>query len=253
MASHEAALGIAVAAYVYARRRANDPRFSFGTGKVNALAGFTGALLLGGFSLLMAGESLERLVHPVEIAFVHAIFVASLGLVVNVVSFVILAGGRVADGHRSHDHNLRAASLHVMADALTSVMAIFALGAGRIWGATWLDPATGLVGSVLVARWGFGLARETGHVLLDHQASGDVPRRLREAIEAPEGDRVTDLHVWAIGPRRFAASLCVVSRAPKCPDHYRGLIPEKLGIVHTTVEVHQSGEGGVKEHATRPR
>jgi cation diffusion facilitator family transporter len=253
MASHGAALGIAVAAYVYARRRANDPRFSFGTGKVNALGGFTSALLLGGFSLLMAAESLERLVHPVEIAFVHAIVVAGLGLVVNVVSFLVLKGGRVDDGHQSHDHNLRAASLHVLADALTSVLAIVALTAGRIWGATWLDPATGLLGSVLVARWGLGLARETGHVLLDHQASGDVRQRLREAIEAPEGDRVTDLHVWAIGPRRFAASLCVVSRTPRCPDHYRGLIPERLGIVHATVEVHRSGEGGATEHATRPR
>jgi cation diffusion facilitator family transporter len=252
MASHGAALGIAVVAYVYARRRANDPRFSFGTGKVSALAGFTSALLLGGFSALMAWESLDRLFHPVEIAFQHAIVVAGLGLLVNVASFFVLSGGRAADAHRHHDHNLRAAGLHVLADALTSVLAIVALSAGRIWGANWLDPATGLLGSALVARWGVSLARETGHVLLDHQASDEVQERLRQAIEAPEGDRVTDLHVWAIGPRLFAASLCVVSRVPRCPDHYRGLIPAALGIVHATVEVHQSG-GGVTDHVTRPR
>ena len=180
MGSHTAALGLAVFAYVYARRHADDERFSFGTGKVNALAGFTGAVVLAGFAVVMAIESIERFLNPVTIIFNHAIVVAIVGLVVNGFSMVVL-GGHHSDGRRTHehdheDHNLRSAYLHVLADALTSLLAIFALLAGKYAGATWLDPAMGVVGAALVFRWSWSLLKQSARVLLDRQAPIIVKR-----------------------------------------------------------------------------
>jgi cation diffusion facilitator family transporter len=168
----------------------------------------------------------------------QALVVAVAGLLVNGASAWILArpGHHSHHGHR-HDHNLRAAYLHVLADALTSLLAIFALLAAKLFAATWLDPVMGVVGAALVTRWSLGLLHETSRVLLDAQLPGNATERLRAAIEAHGGDRVADLHLWSIGPGIQAAAIVVVSDAPRSPDHYRGLIPPDLHVVHATVEV----------------
>jgi cation diffusion facilitator family transporter len=250
MGSHTAALGITTIAYVYTRRCATDSRFCFGTGKVNAFAGYTSAVLLALFALLMAYESVNRLFNPVEIAFNQAIVVAILGLIVNGASMIMLGGhhhGHDHDHehtnphHHSHvheDHNLRAAYLHVLADALTSLLAIFALLAGKYLGLNWMDPAMGIVGATLVARWSLGLIRTTSSILLDHQAPGIMLEKTRTAIEGIDNNRISDLHIWSIGPGIYSATIAVVSDAPRTPEHYKSLIPRDLGIVHTTVEVH---------------
>jgi cation diffusion facilitator family transporter len=250
MASHTAALGITTIAYVYTRRCAADSRFCFGTGKVNAFAGYTSAVLLALFALLMAWESVNRLFNPVEIAFNQAIVVAVLGLIVNGASMIMLGEHhhghdhehQHADphhhGHGHTDHNLRAAYLHVLADALTSLLAIFALLAGKFMGLNWMDPAMGIVGAILVARWSFGLIRDTSGILLDHQAPSVMLEQTRDAIEGVDDNRIADLHIWSIGPGIYSATLAVVSDAPKQPEYYKSLIPEDLGIVHTIVEVH---------------
>jgi cation diffusion facilitator family transporter len=250
MASHTAALGITTIAYIYTRRCAADSRFCFGTGKVNAFAGYTSAVLLALFALLMAWESVNRLFDPVEIAFNQAIVVAVLGLIVNGASMIML-GGQHHDhdhdhphtdphhhGHTHADHNLRAAYLHVLADALTSLLAIFALLTGKYLGLNWMDPAMGIVGAILVARWSLGLVRDTSGVLLDHQAPGVMLEQIRAAIEGIDDNRITDLHIWSIGPGIYSATIAVVSDTPRSPEYYQNLIPGGLGIVHTIVEVH---------------
>ena len=265
MASHTAALGITAIAYVYTRRCAADSRFCFGTGKVNAFAGYTSAVLLALFALLMASESINRLFNPVEIAFNQAIAVAVLGLIVNGVSMLMLGvhhhdhdhghDHHHGEHHHDHshdphhgdhhhhghaDHNLRAAYLHVLADALTSLLAIVALLAGKYLGLNWMDPVMGIVGAILVARWSLGLIHDTSGILLDHQAPERILEGARRAIEETDDNRVTDLHVWSIGPGIYSATITVVSAAPKPPHHYKHLIPDRLGIVHTIVEVHHS-------------
>ncbi len=266
MASHTVALGLAVAAYVYARRHAADRRFTFGTGKVNVLAGYSSALLLGLFALAMAWESGVRLLQPQPIAFAEAILVALLGLAVNLASLVLLrdapdhhhreehhhgsagrdAGAadlhspyhhehRVADGH-GEDHNLRGAYLHVLADATTSLLAIAALLLGSQFGWTWPDAAVGLIGAVMVGRWAWGLLRHSGGVLLDVQAPALLQERIRTAVEQGD-DRIADLHVWSMGPTGWAAAMTVVAHEPAEPDVYRARIPAEANIVHATVEV----------------
>ena len=249
MASHTAALALALFAYVYARRHAHDARFSFGTGKVNALGGFTGALLLAVFALFMAWASIERFFHPVQILFDRAIFVAVLGFAVNLVSAWILRdqphGAEDAHHHghghghgHAHDHNLRSAYLHVLADALTSVGAIVALLTAKYFGLNWMDPAMGLVGSTLVSVWAWTLLRSSSRVLLDHQAPEALRAAIRGALEADDANRVADLHVWSVGPGIWSAALSIVSSAPRPPEAYQALIPAHLGLVHVTVEVH---------------
>jgi cation diffusion facilitator family transporter len=249
MASHATALGIAVLAYVLARRYANDSRFTFGTGKVNSLAGFASAVLLLGFAVVMVTESSERLMNPIVISFNQAIVVAVIGLVVNGISAWVLVStphhghDHAHEDHHSHahhhDHNLRAAYLHVLADALTSVLAIIALLAGKYTGANWLDPAMGIVGAVLVARWSLALIRDSAKVLLDRQANGNFDVPIRRAIEGSSRDRISDLHVWQIGHEIYAAEIAIVTSEPKPPQHYKSLIPKELSIVHTTIEVHR--------------
>jgi cation diffusion facilitator family transporter len=237
MASHAAALGLAVVAYVYARRHAHDERFSFGTGKVNALAGFASAVVLALFALMMVGESLRRFVEPVAIAFDQAILVAVLGLVVNGVSVLVLRDGHDhGHGHR-HDHNLRAAHLHVLADALTSLLAIFALLAAKYLGAVWMDPAMGIVGGALVARWSWALVRETSAILLDRQAPEEITTAITTAVEADDRLRLADLHVWTIGPGYRAAIVAVEASTPCTVGEVEALVPDGLGIAHLTVEI----------------
>ena len=248
MASHATALGIAVFAYVIARRLAADQRFSLGVGKINSLAGFASAVLLFGFAVVMATESVDRLISPVGISFDQALVVAVVGLGVNGFSAWLLASTPHNHGHEEdddhshhHDHNLRGAYLHVLADALTSILAIVALLAGKFWGANWLDPAMGIVGAVLVANWSIGLIRQSSRVLLDWQADKDNITALKAAIEQGTMDRVTDLHLWSIGHGIFSAQMTVVSDEPKPPSHYKSLIPANLKVVHVSVEVHRSG------------
>ena len=272
MASHAVALGINAYAYAYARRHAHDASYSFGTGKVNTLGGFTGAVLLAAFALLMVSESVQRLVTPVPIAFNQALWVAVLGLVVNGVSMLILGHHHHEQGHDDdddhdhdehhhdhdhdhdhhdhdheharggHDHNLASAYLHVLADALTSLLAIGALLAAKYFGLTWMDPFMGLVGAVLVARWSLGLLKTTTAVLLDRSAPEEARRAVKDAIEGADGNRIVDLHLWCIGLNLYAVVLTVVAPQPRAPEHYKALLPPHLHIVHATVEVYATGE-----------
>ena len=241
MGTHAAALSVTAFAYFYMRSHAEDPRYSFGTGKVGSLGGFSSAVALAVVAILVFGESAWRLTAPIEIHFDYAIGVAVVGLLVNLVSAFIL---RDEDHHHGepglpqhHDHNLRAAYLHVVADALTSLLAIVALTAGKFLGWTWMDPVMGIVGSVVIARWSMGLLRETSAVLLD----GEVGEGQREAIvsliEADGEDRVADLHIWRVGPSHLAAILSVVTHDPKAPIYYKDLLAERSDLVHLTVEV----------------
>ncbi|MFW2372766.1 MAG: CDF family Co(II)/Ni(II) efflux transporter DmeF [Gammaproteobacteria bacterium] len=245
MASHTVALGITAFAYIYARRYAHDERYSFGTGKVNALGGFSGAILLAVFALIMAWESVARLINPVEIIYNQAIFVAVVGLVVNGVSMMILGHEHHhhehEHHHHGHDHNLRSAYLHVLADALTSVLAIVALLAAKYYGVIWMDPLMGIVGAILVSRWSLGLIKASSDVLLDKQAADELQEKVRNIFEQQHDNCVTDLHIWSIGPSIYAAEIVIISAESKSPDHYRSLLPQDLGLVHVTIEVHNSG------------
>lgn len=259
MGSHAVALGIAAFAYRYARRNAGSARFSFGTGKVNALGGFAGAILLVGFALFMVFESVARFVEPVAISFNGAIAVAVIGLVVNGVSAWILGGGdhhhdhghhhhsrelghhshelghHGHERHQHHDHNRRAAYFHVLADALTSLLAIVALLAGKYAGWAWLDPIMGIVGAVLVTRWAWQLLKDTSKVLLDRQCS-ELEQEVRRAVE-DEDARITDLHLWAIGPNVHAAIIALVAHHPESPEVYRRRIQAQCpNLAHITIE-----------------
>jgi cation diffusion facilitator family transporter len=245
MASHTAALGLSVFAYVFARRRAHDAGFSFGTGKFNSLAGFASAIVLALFALLMVVESIDRFVNPISIAYNEAIVVAVLGLLVNGISVVILRDRHdhqgVGSSHK-HDHNLLAAYLHVLADALTSILAITALLAAKHAGLQWMDPAMGIVGGILVARWSWGLLRGTSRVLVDRQAPDSVLDAVRRAING-NSLRILDLHVWEIGPGYRAAIVSVESETRLRPRDVKEMLPEELGIAHATVEIHARGDG----------
>ena len=250
MGSHATALGVTAIAYIFSRRRAKDRSFSFGTGKVNALAGFTSAILLAVFALMMGFESIQRFFNPVEISFNQAIIVSVIGLVVNLACVLILDNrGHHHDHSHTHghahdepDHNLKAAYLHVLADALTSLLAIFALLGGKLFDFNWMDPMMGVVGAVMVARWSVGLLRETSGVLLDRQGPADLCQKVTSSIEKVDDNRVSDLHLWFIGPGIYAATISIVTEIPKSPDHYKALLSDDLGIVHTTIEVHPCPE-----------
>lgn len=263
MGTHAAALGVALFAYVYARRHAGDQRYSFGTGKVGPLGGFASAVGLAVVALLVLVESAMRLGSPVSIRFDESIAVAVLGLAVNLGCAWLLRdhdhedghdhgedrehGGRVdrpvaASGAHGHhrDHNLRAAYLHVLADALTSVLAVVALVSGRSLGWTWMDPVMGIVGGLVIARWSWSLLRETGRVLLDGEVS---PARRQAIVAALEDDdvRVTDLHLWRIGPRHLAAIVSLATLDPREPRHYRARLSGFRDLAHVTVEVNDVG------------
>jgi len=236
MGSHASALAISVFAYRYTRTHAKDARFNFGTGKVNSLAAFASATMLALFALAMAWESIGRFISPVAIGFNSAILVAVLGLIVNGACLAILGGH--GHSHEHKDHNLLSAYLHVLADALTSVLAIVALLAGKYLGQPWLDPFMGLVGATLVVRWSWGLLRSSARVLLDMQAPEEVGEAIRRAIESEGDNRIADLHVWSVGPGIYAAEIAIVSSRPLDPDSYYKILPGDLGLVHVTVETH---------------
>lgn len=243
MATHAGALAIAAGAYAYAKRNAANPRFSFGTGKVGDLAGFASALMLGLVALGIAIESAMRLVQPIDVAFGQATLVAIIGLVVNIISALLLMGEPHHHGHGKHDHdhhqghavrhqdnNLRAAYMHVLADALTSVLAIIALLAGRYLGWIWLDPVIGIVGAAVIARWSWNLMSDTATVLLD-TADGHLVEEVRESVERPGDSRIVDLHVWQIGPDAHAAIVSVTGTADG------NTIRARLGAIHELAHV----------------
>jgi cation diffusion facilitator family transporter len=246
MGTHAAALGITAAAYYLARKHAADRRFSFGTGKIGVLGGFTSAVVLSLVALLMIVESIQRLLSPHPILFNEAIAVATVGLVVNLLSALLLQKKHDHDhgdadllhhGHDHHDHNLRGAYLHVLADALTSVLAILALLAGKTWHWIWLDPLIGVVGSIVIALWAGGLLRETAKILLDRDADPLIVERIYQLIESDLDNRICDLHVWKIGSNQLAVILSVVTHYPQPVDHYKALLMQIHDVTHVTVEV----------------
>jgi cation diffusion facilitator family transporter len=249
MATHAGALAVAAAAYAYARKHAASRRYSFGTGKVGDLAGFASALVLAVIAIGVGVESVRRLFEPLSIAFMEAIVIAVMGLAVNLASAALLSGGHHHGHHHhghdhhhdhgherhhnhGHDNNLRSAYMHVLADALTSVLAIVALIAGRQFGWTWLDPIMGVVGAVVIARWAWGLMRDTAAVLLD--ATDDhVAEEMRELLEGPGDARILDLHVWKVGPQAHAA---IVSVAGLSGEVVRERLVPVHELRHLTVE-----------------
>ena len=237
MATHAGALAVAAATYGYARRHARNPRFTFGTGKVGDLSGFASALLLGVTALFIAVESILRFFEPVQVAFGEATLVAVIGLVINIASALLLGHDHShadgdAHGHVHADNNMRAAYIHVLTDALTSVLAIVALLAGRYWGWLWLDPAVGLLGAVVIARWAWGLMKDTAGILLD-AAEPALLARVRAAVEA-EGARLRDLHVWRIGPHAHAV---IISLEPGADGPaIRAKVAAMPRMAHVTVE-----------------
>lgn len=255
MATHAAALGIAALAYRYARAHASDPRFAFGTGKVGELAGFASAVVLGLVALLIGWESVQRLLLPRPIAFDQAIAIAVLGLLVNLVSASFLkddahahpadAPGHDHPAHAHHqDSNLRAAYLHVLADALTSVLAILGLLAGRVLGWGWMDPAVGLLGALVIAHWSLKLMRSAGRVLLDAGDGDTLQRDIRARLQADARDEVVDLHLWRLGPGHNALIVSILSDAPAAPDAYKARLQGIAGLSHVTVEVNRRGGTG---------
>jgi cation diffusion facilitator family transporter len=274
MSTHASALLLAALAYSYARRHANDARFSFGTGKLGDLAGFTSAIVLAMIALLIGYEAVSRFISPVPISFDEAIPIAALGLAVNVASVLLLsAGGHHHHGHdhSGHDHphdnahrietggdalsfqehehargaahrdnNMRAAIIHVLADAAVSVLVIVGLLLGRYLGWIWMDPAAGLCGAVVIAAWSYGLVRDTGAILLDMNPDRALSERIRVMIEA-DGDRLRDLHLWRLGPGHLGAILSIATQRQREPEYYQSLLDQFRTLSHVTVQVHHGG------------
>lgn len=246
MATHAGALGIAAAAYGYAKRHASSQRYSFGTGKVGDLGGFASALILAMVSLAIGVESILRLLQPTEVQFGTATLIAIVGLIVNIVSALLLGHGHSHGhdhdhhdhhdhGHHGHDNNLKSAYVHVIADALTSVLAIMALLAGRYLGWVWLDPAMGIVGAIVIARWAWSLMGVTSAVLLD-QTDEHVAEEIRELVENPGDATITDLHVWRVGPEAHAAIVSVIGKATTNAESIRERLKPVHEVSHLTVE-----------------
>jgi cation diffusion facilitator family transporter len=246
MSTHVLAFLITAVAYYFARTQSGNARFSFGTGKVGVLGGFTSAVVLSIVALLMAGESVHRLFVPLEIHFNEAIGIACVGLFVNLGCAVLLADRHRESGSGSSHHedlNLRAAYLHVLADAFTSVLAITALTGGKFFGWAWLDPVVGVVGSVVVFSWAYTLLRDTSGILLDRTpASSDLPDEIRRAVESDGDSLVTDLHVWQVGIGKYAAMISVVAHEPKSCEAYRSLLRGHNELVHVTIETQHCRE-----------
>ena len=242
MSTHAAALIIAATAYAFARRRANDSRFTFGTGKFGDLAGFTSAIVLAMIALLIAWESLERFFNPVPIAFREAIPIAALGLGVNLISAWLLRNDHDHDHHdHSHKHNhadlnLRSAYVHVLADAAVSIFAVIGLSIAWALGWLWIDAAMGIIGAAVISNWAFGLMRDAGAVLLDVRPNAELIRSVRESLE-DGSDRVADLHLWRVGPGHNAVVATIVSDEPKAPNFYKQRLAKLPTLSHVTIEV----------------
>src|SRR5438105_7930277 len=246
MSTHVIAFVITAMAYYFARTQAGNARFSFGTGKIGVLGGFTSAVVLSIVAFLMAGESVHRLFAPLEIHFNEAIGIACVGLLVNLGCAVLLADRHhETDSGSSHweDLNLRAAYLHVLADAFTSVLAITALTGGKFFGWAWLDPVVGVVGSGVVFSWAYTLLRDTSGILLDRTpASSGLPDEIWRAVESDGDSVVTDLHVWQVGIGKYAAMISVVAHERKSSDEYRELLRGHRELAHLTIETQHCRE-----------
>ena len=264
MSTHAGALLLAALAYTFARKYAADPNFTFGTGKFGDLAGYSSAIVLAMIALLIGYEAVLRFLNPVPIAFNQAIPIAALGLLVNIASAWLLAGGPHHDhGHshgHSHDHghehedhdhdhdhdhaherhhrdnNMRAAVIHVAADAAVSVLVIVGLLLARAFGWLWMDPLAGFIGALVIASWSVGLLRDTGAILLDRTPDPGMAERVRATVES-EGDRVTDLHLWRLGPGHLGAIVSIATSAQRDPAHYRQRLAHFPDLSHVTVEV----------------
>lgn len=257
MGTHSAAFAITIFAYQYSRKHAADKGFTFGTGKVSILGGYSSAIALAVIALFIGVESVERLVHPQEIRFNEAIAVAVVGLVVNLFCAYLLHGHHTHHHHHHHDsqphehhhdHNLRGAYLHVLADALTSVLAIVALSAGKVLGYQWLDPVMGIVGALVITRWSYGLLQDTSSILLDRNIAEDRFREIRQKLESDSDNRVSDLHIWKVGPVDYAVIISLVTHYPQTTDYYKELLQEFHYLSHITVEVNVCIDGsGVHE------
>jgi cation diffusion facilitator family transporter len=259
MSTHASALLLAALAYRFARRHVDDDRFSFGTGKFGDLAGFTSAIVLAMIALLIGYEALTRFIWPVPISFNEAIPIAALGLFVNVLSALLLSGSHEhlhgdhdrsshhhdrthADEHNflhhaaHRDNNLRAAVVHVLGDAAVSILVIVGLTLGRLFGWLWMDPAAGLLGAIVIASWAYTLIRDTGAILLDMTPDRGMAERMRAAIET-DGDRLTDLHLWRLGPGHLSVIVSVATRQERGADYYQALLGRFHAMSHVTVEV----------------
>lgn len=259
MSSHAVAIGLSALAYATARRYARDPRFAFGTWKIEILGGFSSAIFLLGVAVMMVVGSVERILSPQPIQYLEAIAIAILGLLVNLVCALILGKAHHHDhghthghghGHDHHDHhhdlNLKSAYLHVITDAATSVLAIVALFGGWLYGWAWLDPLMGIVGAVLVAVWARGLIVDTGKVLLDREMDHPVVDEIRAVVETASdagATRITDLHVWRVGKQVYSCAMTVVTQdATLTPDDVRERLSVHEEIVHSTIEIHHCPE-----------
>ena len=247
MSTHVAAFLITAVAYALSRRHKTDASFSFGTGKMDVLGGYTSALILGAVAVFMAIESVSRLLSPLPIHYNESILIGALGLCVNVASALLLKhdhGHGHSHGHErghthghGHDLNMRAAYIHVIADAVTSVLAIIALVAGKFLGLAWLDAVMGIFGSVVVAQWAIGLIKDTSCILLDRTPETDLVDEITRAVEESGDAKVTDLHVWQLAAGQFSAIVSVVSPNPKDCDHYHALFREHDELRHVTIEI----------------
>jgi cation diffusion facilitator family transporter len=242
MGTHASALGIALFAFIYARRNANNPRYTFGTGKVGILTAYSSAILLGASALYMIYESIVRFIHPVDIIFNQAILVAVIGLVVNFICVIILQEQGHHHHHEherthEHDHNLRAAYLHVIADALTSVLAIIALFAAKYFGWVFLDPVMGIVGGLLIGRWAVSLLKSTAKILLDCDIPQETVSKISDKLKQDKEVDILDLHVWRLGSNATAAIVSLSDKSIRPPSYFHEQLKNTPELKHLTVEV----------------
>jgi cation diffusion facilitator family transporter len=265
MSTHVAAFLITAWAYAVTRKNAGNRLYSFGAGKIGVLGAYTSAIILAGIALFMLVESVKRLFQPLVIHYNEAIGIAAVGLIVNLVSaFLLKDSHHHSHGHdhgshpeqdthsHQHDINLKSAYIHVLTDAATSVLAIIALTAGKLWGAAWLDPVMGIVGCAVISQWAYGLIRQTQIILLDKEPEdSDLNQEIRRSIESDGDSVITDLHIWQVGSNKFAAIISLVAHQPKSSEAYKAPLKEHEELVHVTVEIHHC-EGDHKDHAVSP-
>ncbi len=266
MSTHALALTISLLAFIFARRHASDRSFTFGTWKLEVLGGFTSGIILGFVGLFMGYVSIVRLFQPLEIRYNEAILIAVIGLVVNLVSMLLLNVKNESHHHHhhhehehhehdDHDHghhqkhenlNMKAAYIHVLADAMTSVFAIVALLGGKFMGWNWLDPIMGIAGAFLVIRWTYFLLKETGVILLDKEDGKSVSEKIRKLIESDSDTRISDLHVWKVGMNKYACIVSIVANKPHELRHYKDILSAHSEIVHLTVEIMKCSDEDTK-------
>ncbi len=250
MSTHVVAFVIALFAYRYSRKHEKNPEYAFGTGKVNVLGGFASAVALAVVALLMAVESLERIINPETIHFNEAMIVAGIGLLINIMCAWLLKDDHSHSHHHDdaahtqtdthhHDHNLKAAYVHVLADALTSILAIGALFAGKYLGWGWLDAIMGIVGAIIITRWAYSLLKQAGPILLDASIEEEHQQRIKKIIESDSDNRISDMHIWRVGANHYAAIIALVTHYPKPAEHYKILLNNIKELSHVTIEVNR--------------